>query len=44
MRQPPALQAVTRTLPVPLVDSADPAARWLATAGSGDPARVAPEM
>ncbi|MBU3067530.1 protein kinase [Nocardia sp. NEAU-G5] len=37
---PLAPAAVTRTLPVPLVDSADPAARWLATAGGGDPARV----
>jgi len=32
--------AVARTLPVPLVDSADPAARWLGTAGGGDPARA----
>ena len=32
--------AVARTLPVPLVDAADPAARWLATAGGGDPARA----
>ncbi|MCX4096146.1 serine/threonine-protein kinase [Nocardia sp. alder85J] len=37
---PPAPVAVAHALPIPLVDPADPAARWLSSVGGGDPRRL----